>query len=74
MVAEIVMVKIVIDDWDLGESKTMMVQLTEKRDERIFVEGVAAGLQMWLERYVNVNHVEEVWYTTIEGTYEVDES
>ena len=60
------MVKIVIDDLNLYESKTMMVQLTDRQDERTFVEGLAAGLQAWLERHVNVDHVEGVWYITLE--------
>lgn len=60
------LVKIIIDDLNLYQSTDMMVQLIDKQDERSFVEGVAAGLQAWLRRQVNVDHVEGVWYLTIE--------
>ena len=63
------MVKIVIDDLNIYESTSMMVQLAEGHDEVSYVQGVAAGLSAWLERHVNVDHVEGVWYVTIEEAY-----
>ena len=67
------MVKIVIDDLNIYESTNMtnmMVQLAEGHDEMSYVQGVAAGLSAWLKRHVNVDHVEGVWYVSIEEAYE----
>ena len=60
------MVKIVIDDLNIYESTTMMVQLAEGHDEESYVDGVAAGLSAWLTRHVHVDHVEGVWYVTLD--------
>ena len=40
-----------------------------ERGRRQFLQGIAAGLQAWLKRHVNVDHVEGVWYVTIEDMY-----
>ena len=64
-----VMVKIVIEDLNSYESTSMGAQLNKDQDEVSYVQGIAAGLQAWLKRHVNVDHVEGVWYVTIEEPY-----
>jgi hypothetical protein len=68
------MVRIIIEDLNEYESKTMGTQLTPSQDEFSYVLGVAAGLEAWLERHVSVDHVNGVWYITIADEYQLDES
>jgi hypothetical protein len=58
-------VKVVIEDLNLYETKTIMAQLNQNQDEMSFVQGMAASLQAWLHRNVNVDYVNRVWYITI---------
>ena len=68
------MIKLVIEDLNTYESKTMVIELNATQDELSYVQGVAAGVQALLQRDVNVDHVEGVWYVTIEGAIEQDET
>jgi hypothetical protein len=67
------MVRIIIEDLNEYESKTMGAQLTSSQDEFSYVLGIAAGLEAWLERHVSVDHLNGVWYITIEDANETSE-
>jgi hypothetical protein len=75
MVAEIMRmaVKVVIEDLNLYETKTVIVQLNQSQDEMSYVQGMAAGMQAYLSRNVNVDYLNRVWYITIEDAIEEDE-